>query len=111
VTTKSGTKGSNLVSSSGESATNPCAGTGERCRTRQHDDVGAIGAADGCRVDHGHTRRPRGRYHLHPGVEQDRSLAFEEEFGLEIPGEAAEKMVTVKDAVEFLTGHRCGRSP
>jgi acyl carrier protein len=39
------------------------------------------------------------------------TIAFEEEFGLEIPGEAAEKMVTVKDAVEFLTGHRCGRSP
>ena len=39
------------------------------------------------------------------------TMAFEEEFGLEIPDEAAKKMVTVKDAVEFLTGHQCGWSP
>jgi len=30
-------------------------------------------------------------------------MAFEEEFGVEIPDEAAEKIATVKDAVEFLT--------
>jgi len=29
-------------------------------------------------------------------------MAFEEEFGVEIPDEAAEKIATVKDAVEFL---------
>lgn len=29
-------------------------------------------------------------------------MAFEEEFGVEIPDEAAEKIGTVKDAVEFL---------
>ena len=29
-------------------------------------------------------------------------MAFEEEFGVEIPEEAAEKIATVKDAVEFL---------
>ena len=29
-------------------------------------------------------------------------MAFEEEFGVEIPDEAAEKISTVKDAVEFL---------
>jgi len=39
------------------------------------------------------------------------TMAFEEEFGLEIPDEAAKKMVTVKDVIEFLTGHQCGRSP
>ena len=36
---------------------------------RQHDDVGAIGAADWRRVDHRHARRPCGRDHLHPGIE------------------------------------------
>jgi len=30
-------------------------------------------------------------------------MAFEEEFGVEIPDEAAEKIATVKNAVEFLT--------
>jgi len=29
-------------------------------------------------------------------------MAFEEEFGVEIPDDAAEKIVTVKDAVEYL---------
>ena len=29
-------------------------------------------------------------------------MAFEEEFGCEIPDDAAEKILTVKDAVEFL---------
>jgi acyl carrier protein len=29
-------------------------------------------------------------------------MAFEEEFGVEIPDDAAEKIATVKDAVEFL---------
>jgi acyl carrier protein len=29
-------------------------------------------------------------------------MAFEEEFGCEIPDDAAEKIVTVKDAVTFL---------
>jgi len=29
-------------------------------------------------------------------------MAFEEEFGVEIPDEAAEKIATVKDAIEFL---------
>ncbi len=30
-------------------------------------------------------------------------MAFEEEFGVEIPDEAAEKIATVKDAVDFIT--------
>jgi acyl carrier protein len=38
-------------------------------------------------------------------------MAFEEEFGREIPDDAAEKMVRVKDAVDFLTSHQCGRNP
>jgi acyl carrier protein len=29
-------------------------------------------------------------------------MAFEEEFGIEIPDEAAEKILTVKDAVEYI---------
>ena len=29
-------------------------------------------------------------------------MAFEEEFGLEIPDDAAEKILTVKDAIEFI---------
>ena len=29
-------------------------------------------------------------------------MAFEEEFGCEIPDDAAEKIVTVKDAIEFI---------
>jgi acyl carrier protein len=32
-------------------------------------------------------------------------MAFEEEFGVEIPDEAAEKIVTVKDAVSFIEAH------
>jgi acyl carrier protein len=31
-------------------------------------------------------------------------MAFEEEFGCEIPDDAAEKIVTVKDAVSFIEG-------
>ena len=31
-------------------------------------------------------------------------IAFEEEFGCEIPDDAAEKIVTVKDAVSFIQG-------
>ncbi len=30
-------------------------------------------------------------------------MAFEEEFGCEIPDDAAEKIVTVKDAVDFIS--------
>ena len=29
-------------------------------------------------------------------------MAFEEEFGVEIPDDAAEKLLTVKDAIEFV---------
>jgi acyl carrier protein len=32
-------------------------------------------------------------------------MAFEEEFGCEIPDDAAEKIVTVKDAVDFIQQH------
>ena len=32
-------------------------------------------------------------------------MAFEEEFGCEIPDDAAEKIVTVKDAVDFISQH------
>lgn len=32
-------------------------------------------------------------------------MAFEEEFGCEIPDEAAEKILTVKDAVEFISAN------
>jgi acyl carrier protein len=32
-------------------------------------------------------------------------MAFEEEFGVEIPDDAAENIVTVGDAVKFLTEH------
>ena len=32
-------------------------------------------------------------------------MAFEEEFGCEIPDDAAEKIVTVKDAVSFIETH------
>ncbi|MDG4576839.1 MAG: acyl carrier protein [Defluviicoccus sp.] len=31
-------------------------------------------------------------------------MAFEEEFGIEIPDEAAEKITSVKDAVEYIKG-------
>ncbi|HWG81208.1 MAG TPA: acyl carrier protein, partial [Stellaceae bacterium] len=33
-------------------------------------------------------------------------MAFEEEFGCEIPDDAAEKIVTVKDAVTFIESHK-----
>ena len=32
-------------------------------------------------------------------------MAFEEEFGSEIPDDAAEKIVTVKDAIDFIQEH------
>ena len=32
-------------------------------------------------------------------------MAFEEEFGCEIPDDAAEKILTVKDAITFITAH------
>src|SRR5437868_1676330 len=32
-------------------------------------------------------------------------MAFEEEFGCEIPDDAAEKIITVKDAVNFIEAH------
>ena len=32
-------------------------------------------------------------------------MAFEEEFGCEIPDDAAEKIVTLKDAVTYLTAN------
>ena len=32
-------------------------------------------------------------------------MAFEEEFGCEIPDDAAEKILTVKDAIEFIEQH------
>jgi acyl carrier protein len=32
-------------------------------------------------------------------------MAFEEEFGCEIPDDAAEKIVTVKDAISFIQEH------
>jgi acyl carrier protein len=32
-------------------------------------------------------------------------MAFEEEFNCEIPDEAAEKIVTVKDAIQFIESH------
>ena len=31
-------------------------------------------------------------------------MAFEEEFGCEIPDDAAEKILTVKDAIDFISG-------
>ena len=33
-------------------------------------------------------------------------MAFEEEFGCEIPDDAAEKIVTVKDAISFIEQHK-----
>ena len=33
-------------------------------------------------------------------------MAFEEEFGCEIPDDAAEKIQTVKDAIDFITQHQ-----
>jgi acyl carrier protein len=32
-------------------------------------------------------------------------MAFEEEFGCEIPDDAAEKITTVKDAIEYIKSH------
>ncbi|MGH7411016.1 MAG: acyl carrier protein [Candidatus Methylomirabilis sp.] len=32
-------------------------------------------------------------------------MALEEEFGIEIPDEEAEKIATVKDAIEYIKGH------
>src|SRR6202030_3058639 len=37
-------------------------------------------------------------------------MAFEEEFGCEIPDDAAEKIITVKDAVSFIQAHSCAQS-
>ena len=34
-------------------------------------------------------------------------MAFEEKFSMEIPDEAAEKMVTVQDSVNYITGQLC----
>lgn len=33
-------------------------------------------------------------------------MAFEEEFGCEIPDEAAEKILTVKDAIDYINAHQ-----
>ena len=33
-------------------------------------------------------------------------MAFEEEFGVEIPDDAAEKITTVKDAITFIDEHK-----
>ncbi len=33
-------------------------------------------------------------------------MAFEEEFGIEIPDDAAEKILTVKDAIEFIQSNQ-----
>jgi acyl carrier protein len=35
-------------------------------------------------------------------------MAFEEEFGVEIPDDAAEKILTVKDAIDYLKEHSTG---
>ena len=35
-------------------------------------------------------------------------MAFEEEFGVEIPDDAAEKILTVKDAIGFIETHHAG---
>jgi acyl carrier protein len=36
-------------------------------------------------------------------------MAFEEEFGIEIPDEDAEKITRVKEAVEYIEGHAKGK--
>jgi acyl carrier protein len=36
-------------------------------------------------------------------------LAFEEAFGIEIPDEDAEKIATVKDAIDYVTKHSSGK--
>jgi acyl carrier protein len=33
-------------------------------------------------------------------------MAFEEEFGVEIPDDAAEKITTVKDAISYIDEHK-----
>jgi acyl carrier protein len=33
-------------------------------------------------------------------------MAFEEAFGVEIPDDAAEKITTVKDAIEYIEKHK-----
>ena len=33
-------------------------------------------------------------------------MAFEEEFGVEIPDDAAEKIATVKDAISYIESHK-----
>ena len=33
-------------------------------------------------------------------------MAFEEEFGVEIPDDAAEKITTVKDAISYIDAHK-----
>jgi acyl carrier protein len=33
-------------------------------------------------------------------------MAFEEEFGVEIPDDAAEKITTVKDAIDYIEQHK-----
>ena len=33
-------------------------------------------------------------------------MAFEEEFGVEIPDDAAEKITTVKDAIDYIEKHK-----
>jgi acyl carrier protein len=35
-------------------------------------------------------------------------MAFEEEFGVEIPDDAAEKILTVKDAIDFIQEQSAG---
>jgi acyl carrier protein len=35
-------------------------------------------------------------------------MAFEEEFGVEIPDDAAEKIMTVKDAIDFIEKNSAG---
>jgi len=37
-------------------------------------------------------------------------MAFEDEFGCEIPDDAGEKIVTVKDAVRFIQDNNCASS-
>ena len=36
-------------------------------------------------------------------------MAFEEAFGIEVPDEDAEKMTTVKDAIEYIDKHSKGK--
>ena len=36
-------------------------------------------------------------------------MAFEEEFGVEIPDDAAEKISTVKDAIDYIEAHKASR--